>query len=145
MATATRSGCLTCIEFKHEEKGTDKVRMNDSYLRLADCRFVNSKYGQAMEAYAKVIEQKSVDADYAFYQRAISYGFMGKNEKSLITINDVEYNIEDFTDEQKTMLNHVNDLGRKLDNARFNVDQLSVGREKFIEMLASSLETPEIG
>ncbi len=66
---------------------------------------------------------------------------MGKNEKSLITINDVEYNIEDFTDEQKTMLNHVNDLGRKLDNARFNVDQLSVGREKFIEMLASSLET----
>ena len=65
---------------------------------------------------------------------------MGKNEKSLITINDVEYNIEDFTDEQKTMLNHVNDLGRKLDNARFNVDQLSVGREKFIEMLASSLE-----
>ncbi len=70
---------------------------------------------------------------------------MGKNEKSLITINDVEYNIEDFTDEQKIMLNHVNDLGRKLDNARFNVDQLSVGREKFIEMLASSLETPEIG
>ncbi len=65
---------------------------------------------------------------------------MGKNEKSLITINDVEYNIEDFTDEQKIMLNHVNDLGRKLDNARFNVDQLSVGREKFIEMLASSLE-----
>ena len=65
---------------------------------------------------------------------------MGKNEKSLITINDVEYNIEDFTDKQKTMLNHVNDLGRKLDNSRFNVDQLAVGREKFIEMLASSLE-----
>lgn len=68
---------------KQIEKGTDKVRMNDSYLRLADCRFVNSKYGQAMEAYAKVIEQKSVDADYAFYQRAISYGFMGKNEKKI--------------------------------------------------------------
>jgi TolA-binding protein len=68
---------------KQIEKGTDKVRMNDSYLRLADCRFVNSKYGQAMEAYAKVIEQKSVDADYAFYQRAISYGFVGKNEKKI--------------------------------------------------------------
>ena len=65
---------------------------------------------------------------------------MGKNEKNLITVNDTEYNIEDFTDEQKIMLNHVNDLGRKLDNARFNVDQLAVGREKFIEMLASSLE-----
>lgn len=68
---------------KQIEKGTDKARMNDTYLRLADCRFVTSKYAQAMEAYAKVIEQKSVDADYAFYQRAISYGFVGKNEKKI--------------------------------------------------------------
>jgi TolA-binding protein len=68
---------------KQIEKGTDKARMNDAYLRLADCRFVTSKYWPAMEAYAKVIEQKSVDADYAFYQRAISYGFVGKNEKKI--------------------------------------------------------------
>ncbi|WGK94622.1 MULTISPECIES: tetratricopeptide repeat protein [Flavobacterium] len=68
---------------KQIEKGTDKVRMNDAYLRLADCRFVTSKYWPAMEAYAKVIEQKGVDADYAFYQRAISYGFVGKNEKKI--------------------------------------------------------------
>ena len=68
---------------KQIEKGTDKVRMNDAYLRLADCRFVTSKYWPAMEAYAKVIEQKSVDADYAFYQRAISDGFVGKNEKKI--------------------------------------------------------------
>lgn len=68
---------------KQIEKGTDKGRLNDAYLRLADCRFVTSKYSQAMEAYAKVIEQKSVDADYAFYQRAISYGFVGKNDKKI--------------------------------------------------------------
>jgi len=68
---------------KQIEKGTDKVRMNDAYLRLADCRFVTSKYWPAMEAYAKVIEQKGVDADYAFYQRAISYGFVAKNEKKI--------------------------------------------------------------
>ena len=68
---------------------------------------------------------------------------MGKNEKNLITVNDTEYNIEDFTDEQKIMLNHVNDLGRKLDNARFNVDQLAVGRDAFIARLVSSLENLE--
>ena len=68
---------------------------------------------------------------------------MGKNEKNLITINDTEYNIEDFTDEQKIMLNHVNDLGRKLDNARFNVDQLAVGRDAFIARLVNSLENLE--
>ena len=35
---------------------------------------------------------------------------MSKNEKNLITVNNVEYNIEDFTDAQQAMLNHVQDL-----------------------------------
>ena len=68
---------------------------------------------------------------------------MSKKEKNLITVNDIEYNVDDFTDEQKTMLNHVNDLGRKLDNARFNLDQLNIGREAFVNMLTRSLEEPE--
>ena len=73
---------------------------------------------------------------------------MSKNEKNLITVNDIEYNIEDFTDAQKAMMNHVQDLDRKLGNAQFNLDQLSVGREAFVKMLAGSLEaepeeTPE--
>jgi hypothetical protein len=65
---------------------------------------------------------------------------MGKNEKTPITINDKEYNIEDMTEEQVTMLNHIQDLDRKLSSARFNLDQLNVGREAFINMLASSVE-----
>ena len=68
---------------------------------------------------------------------------MSKNEKNIITVNDVEYNIEDFTDAQKTMLNHINDLDRKLGSAQFNLDQLSIGRQKFVELLAESLENPE--
>ena len=67
---------------------------------------------------------------------------MSKNEKNLITVNDIEYNVDDFTDAQKTMLNHVSDLDRKLGSAQFNLDQLNVGREAFVGMLASSLETP---
>jgi hypothetical protein len=65
---------------------------------------------------------------------------MSKNEKNLITVNDIEYNVDDFTDEQKIMLNHINDLGRKLDNARFNLDQLNIGREAFIQRLSVSLD-----
>ena len=61
----------------------DNLRLNDSYLRLADCRFVTSKYVLAMEAYSKVIESKSVDADYAYFQRAISYGFISKNKQKI--------------------------------------------------------------
>jgi len=68
---------------------------------------------------------------------------MGKNEKTPITVNDVEYDVNDFTDEQKALLNHVQDLDRKLGNAQFNLDQLSIGRQKFVELLAESLENPE--
>ena len=67
---------------------------------------------------------------------------MAKDENKTITVNDIEYNLDDFTQPQMTMLNHINDLDRKLSNAQFNLDQLNVGREAFIKMLADSLEQP---
>jgi len=67
---------------------------------------------------------------------------MAKNENKTITVNEIEYNLDDFTDEQKVLLNHVQDLERKLNNAQFNLDQLMVGREAFIARLAISLEAP---
>ena len=63
-------------------------------------------------------------------------------EKEKIVVDDVEHTIEDLTQEQQAMVNHVSDLDRKLSSARFNVDQLSVGREAFVNMLARSLEAP---
>ena len=68
---------------------------------------------------------------------------MGKNEKTPITVNDNEYFVEDLGDQQQVMINHINDLDRKLASARFNVDQLVVGREAFVNLLAQSLEGAE--
>ncbi len=65
----------------------DKIRLNDSYLRLGDCRFVTSKYLSAIEAYNKVIETNGLDADYAAFQKAISYGFISKNDKKVEDFN----------------------------------------------------------
>ena len=65
---------------------------------------------------------------------------MGKNEKTPIYIDDVEYKFEDMTPEQQTLVNHVADLERKLSAARFNVDQLQVGRNAFMQMLTESLK-----
>jgi len=70
---------------------------------------------------------------------------MGETKQTPITVNDKEYIIEDMTEEQRTMLNHINDLDRKLANARFNMDQLGVGREAFVNMLAASLEAAPEG
>jgi len=65
---------------------------------------------------------------------------MGQDKKNPIVVNDVEYNIDNMSDQQRTMINHIVDLDRKLSSARFNVQQLEVGREAFVNMLTKSLE-----
>ena len=62
-------------------------------------------------------------------------------ENETIMIDGAEYSLEDFTDEQKIWLHHVQDFDAKLAKARFNFDQLNVSREAFAEKLAASLET----
>ena len=65
----------------------DKVRLNDAYLRLGDSRFVTSKYWPAMDAYNKAIDMKGIDADYAAFQKALSYGFVSRNDKKIDDFN----------------------------------------------------------
>jgi hypothetical protein len=64
---------------------------------------------------------------------------MGKNEKTPVTIDGVEYKFEDMTQQQQMVLNHVADLDRKRASARFNVDQVQVGRYAFFRMLNDAL------
>lgn len=67
---------------------------------------------------------------------------MGQDKKTPLTIDDKQYVLEDMTQDQQAMVNHIADLDRKLDSARFNLDQLSVGKQAFVNMLKTSLETP---
>ena len=68
-----------------------------------------------------------------------------KKEKPVLNLDDKEYVIEDMTDEQKMMVKHINDLQNKQNTNQFMADQLSVGKEAFINMLRASLtaETEE--
>ena len=68
---------------------------------------------------------------------------MAKNEKKTITVNDVEHNIQDLSEQQVAMVNHIADLDKKLGSLRFNMDQLQVGREAFVNMLTSSFDDEE--
>lgn len=77
----------TYFENYIKESKNDNTRLNDAYLRLGDSRFVTTKYWPAMEAYNKAIELRGVDADYAFYQKAMSYGFVDRNEKKIEELN----------------------------------------------------------
>jgi len=66
-----------------------------------------------------------------------------KKEKPVLNLDDKEYIIEDMTDEQKMMVNHINDIQNKQNSNQFMADQLSVGKEAFINMLRESLAKPE--
>jgi len=69
---------------------------------------------------------------------------MAEKKTTPIVIDDKEYTFEDMTAEQQEMVNHVADLDRKMNSARFNMTQLEGGRKFFIDMLKESLEnTPE--
>lgn len=68
---------------------------------------------------------------------------MGNNTKTPVVIDGIEYQYEDLTPEQQTLVNHVADLDRKLASARFNVDQLQVGRNAFMGMLTEALKSAD--
>ena len=65
---------------------------------------------------------------------------MSNKSKNPVTIDGIEYIFEDMTPEQQTLVNHVADLDRKLASARFNVDQLQVGRDAFFKLLKDAIE-----
>jgi len=64
---------------------------------------------------------------------------MGNKEKTPVTIDGVEYKFEDMTQEQQMLVNHLVDLDRKISSSQFNLDQLTVGKNAFVNMLKESL------
>lgn len=68
---------------------------------------------------------------------------MAEKQTQTITIDGTEYTEDQLTDQQKVMINHIGDLDRKIRSTQFNLDQLQVGRQAFVDMLLSSLSKPE--
>jgi hypothetical protein len=65
---------------------------------------------------------------------------MAEKKTTPVTIDGKEYVFEDMTQEQQTLTNHVADLDRKINSTQFNLDQLKVGQQAFIQLLKESLE-----
>jgi len=66
-----------------------------------------------------------------------------EKESQVVVINDVEYKVDDLTEQQVMLVNHVADLDRKLAQSQFNLDQLQGGREFFMKKLEVELENDE--
>ena len=73
---------------------------------------------------------------------------MAKKEKEMpkenvITLFDKEYKESELSDEQKVMINHVADLERKIQSSEFNLQQLRLGKQAFLDALKASVEKDE--
>ncbi|MFS4493752.1 tetratricopeptide repeat protein [Maribacter sp. 2308TA10-17] len=62
---------------------SDIQKLNDGYLRLGDSYFVTSKYWPAIETYNKSLALSGPEKDYAAFQKALSYGFVGRNASKI--------------------------------------------------------------
>jgi TolA-binding protein len=107
----------------------DKTRLTDAYLRLGDCNFISAKYWPAMDAYNKVMELKSPDADYAAYQKGISYGFVGKNDKK---IDDLENFSKIYPTSQ-----YADDVLYELGNTYVNENKVDKAIQTFDKLIAN--------
>ena len=67
---------------------------------------------------------------------------MAEKQTKTISINGTDYTEDQLTDQQKVMINHIADLDRKIGSTQFNLDQLQVGKQAFVDMLTKSLEEP---
>lgn len=68
---------------------------------------------------------------------------MAKDTKNAIFIDNVEYDHDSLSDEQKVLFSHCIDLDRKISSSEFNLDQLKVGKQTFFNMLKDSLKKEE--
>ena len=67
-----------------------------------------------------------------------------ENEKSpVLTIEDKKYYQEDLNDEQLLMLTHVQDLDRKINSSKFNLQQLQFGKQAFLDAISASIKKAE--
>ena len=63
--------------------------------------------------------------------------------ENVININGTDYDYEDLSNDQKYIINQIQDLQTKENSLRFQLDQVRVAREVFVANLIKSLETKD--
>ena len=81
---------------------------SDVWNRLGDCLYVQSRFGESITMYDKVIKANGRDADYATYQKALAYGAQGKNTDKLTYLNYIFERYDNSPLKSKAMLEIAN-------------------------------------
>ena len=68
---------------------------------------------------------------------------MANKQSQIITIDGTEYDANDFNEQEVAYLNHCLDLDRKIGSTQFQLQQLMVGKDAFLNMLKAELAKPK--
>ena len=68
---------------------------------------------------------------------------MVENETNVVNIGGTEYDPSDLTDQQKYWIVQVQDLQNKRQAQQFQLDQINVALDSFMNALINSLKDPE--
>ena len=68
---------------------------------------------------------------------------MADNETNVVNIGGTEYDPSDLTDQQKYWITQVQDLQNKRQAQQFQLDQINVALDSFMNALINSLKDPE--
>ena len=75
----------------------DSMRLNDAYLRTADCYFMLSDFRLAIMNYSKAINYNLFDSDYAIYNQSVCCGLIGKSSAKVKLLKQLEENYKQST------------------------------------------------
>ena len=68
---------------------------------------------------------------------------MENKKPQIVTIDGIEHDANNFTEEQVLLFNHCVDLDRKIGSTQFQLQQLQVGKDAFLKMLRDQLAAPQ--
>ena len=105
-------------------QSNDSEKINDTYLRLGDSYFVTSSYQNAINSYDKSKHTKT--ADYALFQKALSYGFLKNNTKKIALLNQLigSYPKSSYKDDSYFILGGVYTISNQTNKALTTYNQL---------------------
>jgi tetratricopeptide (TPR) repeat protein len=110
-----------------ESDPADRDRLTDANMRLGDSYFALGNYYKALKPYQEVISENGLLVDYAQFQSALCYGYMGDNDKKITALKKfLKFNL-------KSPLR--DDAFYQLGNTYFNKNDTQNALEAYNEIL----------
>lgn len=77
------SNASSAFKLASQSNDLDEAIKTDALMRLGDSYFVSSNYTSALRAYEKAAKVNGPERDYAAFQKAMCYGFMGNTNSKI--------------------------------------------------------------